>query len=101
MQEILDSTFAGQLRADGTASRGDMSRETLRVHDESLSEPASNEAAPDQRQGTLAARFSELQGAYEALLVLVKGYELERAEIRDRLARLLALLGTIHVAGGS
>ena len=78
-----------------------MSRETLRVHDDAVLEPASSETAPDQRPGALAARLSELQIAYEALLALVRGYELERAEIRDRLARLLTLLGTIHIAGGS
>jgi hypothetical protein len=77
-----------------------MSRETVRVPDDPLP-PASSEAAPDQRPGALVARLSELQTAYEALLALVRGYELERAEIRDRLARLLALLGTMHIAGGS
>ena len=49
--------------------------------------------APEERE-TVEARLQAMERAYEDLLQRVRRYERERVEIRARLERILARLGT-------
>jgi hypothetical protein len=73
-----------------------MGHETLRVDESPAGHPPDTARPADTPDG-LAVRLSQLEMAYEALLALVRGYERERAEIRDRVARLLVLLAGLHL----
>lgn len=70
-----------------------MSRETLEALAGRLDTSRGRGADPEGDQTALAARLAHLEQAYGELLDRVRRYERERAEIRDRLKRILAWLG--------
>ena len=76
-----------------------MTRETLQA-EEAAPEAVTDEPRPAEAAGTLATRLFELERAYEDLQGLVQRYERERAEIRERIARLLSSLGALEALPG-
>jgi len=75
-----------------------MSRETLEVLEERLQAFLARHQEVQGERAALALRLASVERAYEELLQRVRRYERERAEIKDRLGRILTRIGSASLA---
>ena len=67
-------------------------RDSLDVLEERLQTFLARHQSGDGERDVLTTRLASLECAYQELLVRLRRYETERAEIRTRVERLLALM---------
>ena len=70
-----------------------MSQDSLDTLEERLQAFLARHRSGESERDGLSARLASLECAYEELLARLRRYESERAEIRSRVERILALMG--------